>query len=158
MKTTSTPLRDFRQTVSLIKGAAKLFKSDIGTLAGLSAVEFFNHVRALPYVEDPDGIERVSRPAFTLDGSWNNSRDCDDKTLLMGAYFETHSVPWRIVVAGNSFDPLRGCFRPHHVYPEAMLNGQWIPFDATFPDRSEIGKRLYADETGREPFREVYAS
>jgi transglutaminase-like putative cysteine protease len=54
--------------------------------------------------------------------------DCDDMTILLGAMLVSTGHPVRLVLAG--FRPNR----PHaysHVYPEVLLDGRWVPIDAS---------------------------
>jgi transglutaminase-like putative cysteine protease len=54
--------------------------------------------------------------------------DCDDMTILLGAFMLSTGHPVRIVLSG---------FRPHkphcysHIYPEVLVLGRWVPIDAT---------------------------
>jgi hypothetical protein len=56
--------------------------------------------------------------------------DCDDMTILLGSMLLSTGHPVRLALAG--FGP----HRPHsysHIYPEVLVNGCWIPADATMP-------------------------
>jgi len=137
-----TPLKSYEQTLGVIADFARRYKSDVSLLSGLSPIDFYDYVHGLPYIDDPEGVERVSRPAFTIDPNWKNSRDCDDKTAIVGAYCELNGIPWRMVVAGQ-FE------NPHHVYPEIKLGSLWVPFDTTYPQLAGIGIKLYDPERFR---------
>src|SRR5207245_10835491 len=54
--------------------------------------------------------------------------DCDDKAILAGAMLSRISIPWRIVTVSYRPDNVQS-----HVYLEVCINGQYLPFDATYP-------------------------
>jgi hypothetical protein len=137
-------LLDFSETVALIFKAAKVYAKDAPQESDVSFHEFYDYVRQLPYHADPEEIETLTRPGYTLNPEWEGPRDCDDKCLCLGAYCERNNIKWRIVVSG------RGDFA-HHVYPEVKENGRWVAADATYPERSTFGKTLF-----KERFREVF--
>lgn len=139
---------DYRNTVSVIFRMAREFKRDLCEFPRLDTVRrVYDYVRALPYRDDPPGIEFVSRPAYTLWPEWTGPRDCDDKTLALGAWCNLYGFAWRVVCAGESADP---ALNPHHIYPEIKLDAIWTPADATYR-RCELGSLLYVER-----FREVY--
>lgn len=130
IRRTEKPLKHWKETVRVIGDFAIRYQADAFPLLGMDAPTVFRFVADLPYVADPIGKETVSRPLYTLDPSYE-PRDCDDKTVLIGAWAEMHGHPWRIVVVGKGN-------RPHHVFPEVFLAGDWIPMDATY-SKNEIG-------------------
>lgn len=142
---TTVPLESYKQTVAKIFEFAKQYKSDLEELKNKSIYGFYNLVRNLPYHADPKGEETVVRPKYTILPDWQGARDCDDKTLLIGAFCELAGIAWRSIVCGQTK------FKPHHIYPEVKLNGHWQSADATYPDRCMFGKNLY-----EEKFRKVF--
>lgn len=142
------PRLDYRHTVSVLFKMAREFRNDLREFPKLASVRsLYDYVRDLPYVADPPGMEFLSRPAYTLWQEWTGPRDCDDKTLAIGAWCELFQYPWRVVCAGESLNPDQN---PHHIYPEIKLGGEWTPADATY-ERCEFGKLLYTER-----FRQVY--
>lgn len=133
----------YGHTIAEMFRLSRQYRGDVAEFSGDAPARFYDRVRSLPYIRDPQGVETVARPAYTLRPDWT-PRDCDDKTVLLGAYAELCGIPYRFVAAG------KGRF-PQHVYPEFQLGGVWLPFDATYPDRSRLGKRLF-----RENFRRVF--
>ena len=96
---------------------------------------------------DPKGIETVSRPGFTMRPDWAGPRDCDDKATAAVGYFAMKGLlnHVRLLVVGElDF--------PHHIYPEVYRGGEWLSFDATYPE-SELWKPVYADPGFREIHR-----
>lgn len=138
---TLQPLKSFRQTISEIFRMANAYKADLDPYLFENIFQVYNYVRALPYHKDPEGLETVSRPGFTLAGDWTLPRDCDDKTLIIIAAANRFGLPSRAIVCGEIPSP-------HHVYPEVFLSGHWMPFDATYGDAEHdcrLGQRLYGE-------------
>lgn len=132
------------ETVREIERLAATYFADLLPYRFESLMKAYDYVRGLPYIADPVGLETVSRPRYTLARDWNGPRDCDDKTVILLAAAKLLRTPARIVVCGQTS-------RPHHVYPEWFL-GEWTPADATYPERSAFGQKLY-----RENYREVWS-
>lgn len=139
-------LESYKQTVDDCRRIASVYRDDIlpYITEQTELFEWYSIVRSLPYVADPKGIETISRPQYTLLDSWNGPRDCDDKTVLILSFTNLRSIPARIIVCGQFATP-------HHIYPEVRLDDVWVSADATYPERSVFGRRLY-----QEVFREVY--
>ena len=136
-------LASFRQTIGEMFRLAGAYAADLERLPhGFDNIfQVYNYVRDLPYHEDPRGLETVSRPVYTLSGEWQGPRDCDDKTVIILAAAKKFGIPARAIVCGEGS-------APHHVYPELLLSGQWIPFDATYSDTKHdcrLGERLYGE-------------
>lgn len=142
-----------RETVAEIFRLAAEYRDDVAHWRGLNVFEVFDAVRRLEYRSDPDGVERLTRPGKALrpDAPY---RDCDEKTVLLAAWYELTGTPYRIVIAGNQIHEATGKPYPHHVYPEMFNreNRTWYVTDATYPDRSVFGVRLYRPERFRRVF------
>jgi hypothetical protein len=86
-------------------------------------------VKNIRYVQDPVHIEFIMHPAKLLEVK---AGDCDDLSILFAALAESIGVPARFVavktLAGNDADD-KGERRFNHVYPEAYVNGAWVPYD-----------------------------
>lgn len=122
------PLGHWRETVGEIARLARIYQTDAARFLNMDPQTVFRYVADLPYHRDPPGQETVARPIYLLQPDWT-PRDCDDKTVLIGAWAELHGLPWRIVVSSKRDDK-----RPHHVFPEVKLPGLgWTPMDATYP-------------------------
>lgn len=130
MKITKEPI-NYKNTVRDIFLFSKKYKEDIPkNLKSLKPIEYYKFVRNKTYI--PDGfnsknqaLEILSRPKYLLENK-SPSCDCDDKTVLLGAYFEANSIPWQIAVSGIG--------EPQHVFPIALIDGQVKVFDATYND------------------------
>jgi len=147
-------LEDYSQTVSEIWKMADNYWFDLWTWGNYSLEAFFSHVHSLPYVEDPAGVEFVTRPGLTVSPDYRGFRDCDDKAVLFLAWARARfvvrgerNVP-RVVVSGRGETP-------HHVYVEFFRTagpvGIWIPAEATYPDKGGLGNRLWPEK-----FRRVF--
>ena len=137
------PMKSYKDTVKIIFDFAEKFKNDLREFENDSIFKFYNYVRNLKYIPDPKGKETVSRPKYTKEISWNGSRDCDDKTLLIMAFCNLAGIPSRAIVCGQGD-------KPHHVYPEIFISGKWLPADSTYK-RCIFGKNLYTEN-----YREVF--
>lgn len=136
-------LNSFRDTVDKVFEFADLFKEDLRFLEDIDIFTFYNYVRSLPYIKDPKGEETVVRQKYTIRPDWMGCRDCDDKTLLILSFAKLKNISGRSVVVGQNK-------KPHHIYPELELNGNFVPADATFT-RCKFGERLY-----NENYRKVF--
>jgi len=140
---------DYHETVKQIFLMARMFREDLkGVFPNNNVWALYDFVRSLDYKDDPLDAEVVSRPKYTMRKDWHGPRDCDDKTLIFGAWAELNGIRWRVVCAGSSPNPEEN---PHHIYPELLIGGNWLTCDATYP-QCRIGELLY-----RETFREVYS-
>ena len=59
----------------------------------------------------------------------NKQGDCTEYAVLLAAVMRSEGVPARVAV-GFAYVPNPASFAPH-MWTEAWINGQWIPFDAT---------------------------
>ena len=142
----------YETTVKELFRMAREYKNDVLEFPEMRGdiFEAYNYVRSLEYRADPKGIEFLTRPSQTLWTGWNGPRDCDDKTLALGAYAEQNKIPWRAIVCGASENPAEN---PHHIYPEFKLNGMWVAMDATYSDdRCKLGGLLYEKEIFRREY------
>lgn len=138
----------YETTVREMFRLAKTYAADVDPYRFTDHIAAYVYVRALPFISDPEGIEMVARPSLTLQPSWTQNRDCDDKTTALGAFAERTGIQYRFAVVGENESNAQN---PHHIYPEFFLDGVWMPMDATYPDRCRMGERLY-----QERFRRVF--
>ena len=81
-----------------------------------------DHIR---YVRDIEGVETLQTPPATID---LEAGDCDDKSTLLAALLASIGYQSRFVAVGY-----RQPDSYQHVYVEALLDGEWVPLDATVP-------------------------
>ena len=70
------------------------------------------------FLRDPHRIESISDLGDTLEFG---AGDCDDYTVALGSLLAAAGFPVRVRIVGRD--------RLSHVYPEALVNGSWLPAD-----------------------------
>lgn len=80
--------------------------------------------RHIRFVPDPRGVETVQSPEITLK---LQAGDCDDHVGLVSALLESVGIKTRMKVIGVDRDSFE------HIFVEALVGGQWRPFDSTLP-------------------------
>jgi hypothetical protein len=117
-----------RFTAKKMRESAK-FTEDIGNLKELSFQDYYETIKNIPYIDDPQILYRaelVARPKYLLYGQ---SLDCKKKSILMGAYCNAQLPKLKFKFIGSSE---RSDRLLHHVFPIVKLNNQWVVADATF--------------------------
>lgn len=119
-------LTDPRQTAKEMARICTQYAGDLGELAKMPLPRFFDLVRKLPYMPDPQNAETLSRPRYLLEKDYA-FRDCDDKAILMGAwcYLNGHQFGFY----ASSVKPSR---QLHHVWTVAKINGKNVILDPTY--------------------------
>ncbi len=123
---TTGELYSYRQTGEEMYALASGYRDDMLPYALLSPKEIFDRVRSIPYRYDPESLEYLQRPYYTMTGTGGGG-DCDDKAVCIGAWAHLNGYPYRFVAVGR--DPREG---PHHVFAEVYLTGRWLPMDVTY--------------------------
>ncbi|MDF3822215.1 hypothetical protein P3G55_20090 [Leptospira sp. 96542] len=144
MKVSEYVLKDYKQTIKEIFRLARSYHSDLlyfneKDLVSLTPKEFFEWLKSIEYIPDPDGIEVVQRPSILFDNIGTNKPfDCDDRTVLCLSYF--HLQNKKNAIFGNATYDLKVCVigrgsKPHHVHIEYKLENEteWKAFDPTYP-------------------------
>ena len=112
---------------------SKTYWADVRRFLNWPVHKFFRFVANLPYKPDPQNVEATARPKWALSKSVP-FRDCDDKSVLLGAYFYGRGIPFVFVATSKRPDK-----RLHHVFPAIVRrDGSLIPTDATYP-RNTLG-------------------
>lgn len=138
----------YETTVQECFRLARTYAADVDEYNFRDFVDAYAYVRDLPFIENPPGVQLVTRPAFCLSPRWRLNRVCVDKTTALGAFAERRRIKYRWAVVGEDLDNSKN---PHHIYPEFFIEGQWIPMDATYPEHCRMGERLY-----EERFRRIF--
>ena len=115
---------------------ARAFALDMAPYAHLSVLEMYDVIKAIPFREDPEEMETLQRPFYTMN-SMGAGGDCDDKCIALASYCILHNIGYRFVA-------LR---RPdkkdlHHVAMELYILNRWVFTDPTYS----------FNVFGREPF------
>lgn len=129
MKETTVQLNDVNQTGAQMARLVSCYWTDLGTWLSRPFVEYYTYVCNLPYVEDPAGVEFVSRPAYTLDPNFR-PRDCDDKAVLIACWLHGNGRRCRFVASSTRPNMLL-----HHVFVQDQ-NGTLI--DATYSKNAQF--------------------
>lgn len=122
------PLESVRQTGAEMRRLTEQHYTDLGRWLSAPFIHYYRHVCLLPYRPDPEDIETISRPAFTLRPEYS-PRDCDDKSVLIASWFYGHGVPVRFIASSTRPDGVL-----HHVF--VMIPGLFV--DATYPKHAEM--------------------
>lgn len=107
---TNRHLYDVFQTGREMARLVRSYWSDLGPWLGASFWAYYTHVCKLPYVDDPEDVETVSRPIYTLNPAYR-PRDCDDKAVLMACWFHGRGIRCRFVASSTRPDK-----QVHHVF------------------------------------------
>ncbi len=133
-----TPLLNVRQTGAEMARLAVAFREDMLPYANLGPQGVFDLLSGIPYHADPDSVEFLQRPYYTLSRSGGGG-DCDDKAICVGAWASLNRYPFRFVAVSKSkAEPL------HHVFAEIKIAGAWVPFDCTYVFNTLGAQRNYA--------------
>ena len=141
MKLTERNLISFKQTILEMVRLCKAYYSDLGRWIDASFPAFYNYVKKIPYIPDPENIEALSRPKYLLNGQCRWC-DCDDKSILIGSWCFANKVPFEFNIMSSRPDRY-----PHHVYTSVLIpnllrgNLGFVPADAIY-SRMQIGKYM----------------
>ncbi|TGL12425.1 hypothetical protein [Leptospira meyeri] len=156
---TRQPLLTYKQTVADCFDLARLywkdlllFKANGVPIEDLSIREFYEYIKSIRYVKDPDRKEHVSRPKILLErANTDHPFDCDDRSILSLSFFLLQNnlkgtkFKTRLTVTGRYGVP-------KHIYVEFKdennLESQWSPYDCTYP-WNNFGKTLYIPQFKR---------
>lgn len=115
-----------------IWNSAKGFFGDLGPMLKWPFPVFYDFVRQIPYIDDPDLTgepfhEIVSRPAYLLNPKIFPAMDCKKKTTLILAYCLGNGIPCRAIASSEN-----GSGEIHHIFPLVWDGEKWLNADATF--------------------------
>lgn len=119
-------LTDVSQTSANMYRIARAWKDDIALYATLNLQELFDFLRKIPYNADPDEVEFLQRPYFTISESGKGG-DCDDKAICVGAWCELNGHPYYFEAVSTTKDKVL-----HHVLTNVYYRGRWIEVDPTY--------------------------
>lgn len=126
-------LHDKRETGDEMKRLVENFSGDIRNfqlyntpLDQLSLDSLYDTIKAIPYREDTEGVEVVSRPFHLLDAPWQGW-DCKKKAIVIASWLRENNIPYRFVAVSTRSDG-----QIHHCVVQAYLGEQWRTIDATY--------------------------
>ena len=130
-------LTDPRQTAREMARICTTYAGDLGELAKMPLPRFFDLVRKLPYMPDPQHAETLSRPRYLLQKDYS-FRDCDDKAILVGSWCYLNGHPF-----GFYASSIKPGGQLHHVWTVAQINGKNVVIDPTYSHHKlgELPKR-----------------
>jgi hypothetical protein len=142
-------LEDVYQTGEEMRRLVVQYWRDLGAWSKRPFCEFYKYVCELPYFDDPENVETVSRPGFLLNPLYS-PRDCDDKAILCACWWHGNGVKCRFVASSTAPDGTL-----HHVFLQ-LQNGLLI--DATFPENAAtLGSYDYFEQiTNFEPLTNFF--
>jgi hypothetical protein len=158
---TTQPLISYKDTVADCFDLARLYWKDLllfthwgKPLKDLTLLEFYEFVKSIQYVRDPEKKEHTSRPKILLENANKNYPfDCDDRSILSLSFFLLQNSLYgknyetRLVVTGRYENP-------RHIFVEFrdndIIGSEWTPYDCTYP-HNVFGKTLYLPQ-----FRRVF--
>lgn len=149
MITNRQQLRDVFQTAREMQRLTCSYWQDLGAWLRAPFIQYFNFVCALPYFEDPEECETVSRPLYTLNPSYR-PRDCDDKSVLLASWIHGNGGRCRFIAVSTQKSG-----ELNHVFVQAA---DGTDLDATYPEyHNLIGKYPYLGAvTARENLTEWF--
>jgi transglutaminase-like putative cysteine protease len=117
---------DVRKTGRLMHQMVRTYYQDMMPYCHLSPQEIFDLVKALPYRDDPEDVEALMRPAYTMAGQGYGG-DCDDRAIVIASYAVCAGIPYRFVAVRRADMP-----DFHHVYTELFIGSKWTILDVTY--------------------------
>lgn len=122
-------LTDLQQTATEMYRIAWAWKEDMLPYVTLNLQELFDLLRSIPFNADPEDMELLQRPWYTLNEAGAGG-DCDDKMICVGAYCHLRNIWFRFVAVSRGTDPEKEPL--HHVLVQMYIQKQWQIFDPTY--------------------------
>lgn len=135
-------LRNINQTGAEMERLVRSYHCDVSDLDSLNIFKMFRYVANLKYIADPQGIELLHRPIFVRSKN-AKFRDCDDKSILFGAWLYRHNIPFRFIAVST-----KKSGQLHHVLIEAKFkNGSKKYLDATYPKNKIFQHKPFTNQS-----------
>jgi transglutaminase-like putative cysteine protease len=113
-------------TGALMRSVVNRYYTDMVPYAGLSLLDVYDKIKNLPYRPDPDGVETLMRPQYTMNMQGYGG-DCDCKSIALASYAKLKNIPYRFVAIRRPNKK-----RLHHVATELYIQDRWIFADPTY--------------------------
>lgn len=122
-----------RQTGRFMRRLVDSYYGDMAPWASYSLYEIYNHIKNIPFRADPENIEFLQRPYYTM-RSLGAGGDCDDKAICLASWAVLNNIPYRFVGVGKRKPGQKPWSKIllTHVYPELYINNNWIIADVTY--------------------------
>lgn len=129
------PLEGAKQTGREMYRLARQYYMDLAPYADYDLQQIYDKVKYLPFNPDPVNVEYVKRPKFTLE-RFGPGGDCDDKSVVIGAWAELTGHPYRFIAVGNP-EPGKKYSKIDdilltHVLTLVKIMGKWVIVDPTY--------------------------
>jgi hypothetical protein len=98
---------------------------------------FFRAIASIPYREDTEGIEVVTRPYVLLTAPLRGW-DCKKKAIAIASWLKLHHIPYRFAATSR-----RPSGEIHHVVVQAWIDGEWVEIDATYPQNQLFERQAW---------------
>jgi hypothetical protein len=123
-----------QSTGTIMRSVVEKYYLDMLPYTSLSLIDMFTRIKNLPYRPDPDNLETLMRPSYTMNMKGTGG-DCDDKAIALAAWARLFGYPYRFIAIRRP-----GRKTLHHVTVEIFLNNHWIFCDPTY-NFNVIGER-----------------
>lgn len=130
MHVSTTKLIDARQTGKAMHKLVSQFYHDMDPYVGLSVQEMFDKIKNIPFNPDPEKIEVVKRPFYTMH-QIGPGGDCDDKSIAMASFAKLRGIPYRFIGVGRK-NPKYKKILLTHVFIQLYLDSEWVNADCTY--------------------------
>ena len=135
--------RKARHSSDILRQMAQIVRehaTDAAPWATWSLPEVFEAVKRGGYNREPSSwrSQVLARPALVV-GKRVPVVACANKAIILAAWAQLRGIPWRLVAVGR----VPGA-PPHHVFPEMLIGGEWLPVDATYSWSVLFARKPYA--------------
>jgi len=137
-------LTDKSQTGQAMHRMVSRFSGDLNNFyigqAPLSRIplnQFYDIVKNLPYQQDTKGVEIITRPIHLLTSPFKGY-DCKKKAILVASWLRENNIPYEFIAVSSRNDG-----RVHHVIIRALINGEWVQIDPTYPRNKLFEKKTW---------------
>lgn len=125
-QTGSEMYRLIHQYADDLKGIVVVINGTGIPFSDLSLIQAFDVIRSIPYRQDKEPVEVVTRPKYINN---ETGADCKKKSILMASYLKLNGFPFRLVAVSNMPDK-----RVHHVFTQGYIDNRWENLDPTYPE------------------------
>jgi hypothetical protein len=114
--------------------------TDAAPWASWTLPEVFEAVKRGGYNREPASwrSQVLARPALVV-GKRVPVVACANKAIILASWAHLRGIPWRLVAVGRVHGR-----PPHHVFPEMLIGGEWLPVDATYSWSVLFAQKPYA--------------
>lgn len=116
-----------KQTGPYMHWVVDNYCQDMIPYASKTLPELFDMLKNIPYRADPENIETLMRPLYTLN-YMGYGGDCDDFAICVGCWAKLNKKPYRFIAVRKAGKKVL-----HHVFAQVYLNNiGWTTVDPTY--------------------------